>query len=243
MAWSTEQLARLANTTANTVRHYHKVGLLDHPERTANGYKRYGVPHLLRLLQIKRLSELGFSLAQVAEMGRTGPDSAQDAAEEIRVLDDELAATMERLARTRSELAQILEHGAAADTPTGFAPVSGHLSESQRSMLAVYSTVFNESSLKDLSDAVAVQDDIDVEFENLEADSDDVAVESLAARMVLAVRRSRDEHPDLSDAVSQSPHGAREAKTTIARAIAEVYNRAQLRVLKRLGELMNDTRE
>jgi DNA-binding transcriptional MerR regulator len=191
------------------------------------------------LLQIKRLSELGFSLAQVAEMG----SAVQNPAEEIRALDDELAATMERLARTRAELAQILEHGAAADIPTGFAPVSGHLSESQRSMLAVYSTVFSDSSLEDLSDAVAVQDDIDVEFENLEADSDDAAVESLAARMVLAVRRSREERPDLSDAVARSPHGAREAKTTIARAIAEVYNPAQLRVLKRLGELMNDTSE
>jgi DNA-binding transcriptional MerR regulator len=161
MAWSTQQLARLANTTTNTVRHYHKVGLLELPDRGSNGYKQYGAAHLIRLLQIKRLSDLGFSLAQVAEMDR--PD--QDPADEIRALDAELAESMERMGRVRAELASILEHGASADIPPGFAPVSGQISEAQRSLLTVYSTVFSEPALKQFSEAVAVQGDIDVEFE------------------------------------------------------------------------------
>lgn len=40
MAWSTQQLADLAGTTVNTVRHYHRLGLLDEPERQGNGYKQ-----------------------------------------------------------------------------------------------------------------------------------------------------------------------------------------------------------
>ncbi|WP_399921406.1 MerR family transcriptional regulator [Streptomyces kanamyceticus] len=48
-AWSTGQLAELAGTTTKTVRHYHETGLLDEPERAPNGYKRYGVSHLVRL--------------------------------------------------------------------------------------------------------------------------------------------------------------------------------------------------
>ncbi|MFD2466244.1 MerR family transcriptional regulator [Amycolatopsis silviterrae] len=44
------------------MRHYHEVGLLAEPERLANGYKQYGVVHLVRLLRIKRLVGLGFSL-------------------------------------------------------------------------------------------------------------------------------------------------------------------------------------
>ncbi len=48
MTWSTRELATLAGTTVNTVRHYHRVGLLDEPQRMSNGYKQYGVAHLVR---------------------------------------------------------------------------------------------------------------------------------------------------------------------------------------------------
>jgi DNA-binding transcriptional MerR regulator len=41
MAWSTPQLAELAGATVNTIRHYHRLGLLDEPERRHNGYKQY----------------------------------------------------------------------------------------------------------------------------------------------------------------------------------------------------------
>ena len=57
MAWSTSRLAELAGTTLNTVRHYHRRGLLDEPPRAGNGYKQYGVEHLVRLLQIRRPRE------------------------------------------------------------------------------------------------------------------------------------------------------------------------------------------
>ncbi|NEE29361.1 MerR family transcriptional regulator, partial [Streptomyces sp. SID7982] len=67
--WSTSQLADLAGTTERAVRHYHQVGLVPEPERRANGYKRYGVRHLVRVLRIRRLSRLGLSLTRVAELG------------------------------------------------------------------------------------------------------------------------------------------------------------------------------
>jgi DNA-binding transcriptional MerR regulator len=235
MAWSTQQLARLANTTTNTVRHYHKVGLLDLPDRGSNGYKQYGAAHLIRLLQIKRLGNLGFSLAQVAEMDRPG----QNPADEIRALDAELAASMERMGRVRAELASILEHGASADIPPGFAPVSGQISDAQRSLLTVYSTVFSEPALEQFSEAVAVQGDIDVEFEALPADADDATIASLAARVAKEVHRQRAATPELSDALAGSPHGAKSAQTAVARALVEVYNPAQLRALKRVGEILD----
>src|SRR5690606_8663333 len=55
MAWSTRELAELAQTTVNTIRHYHHLGLLAEPARKDNGYKQYGVKHLARLLRIRRL--------------------------------------------------------------------------------------------------------------------------------------------------------------------------------------------
>uniref|UniRef100_UPI0037167E9A MerR family transcriptional regulator n=2 Tax=Bacillati TaxID=1783272 RepID=UPI0037167E9A len=53
MAWSTRELAELAGTSLRAVRHYHEVGLLEEPERRANGYKQYGVAHLVRALRIR----------------------------------------------------------------------------------------------------------------------------------------------------------------------------------------------
>lgn len=66
MPWSTRQLAELADTTVNTLRHYHRLGLLDEPERRYNGYKQYEVRHLVSLLRIRRLAELGVPLSQIA---------------------------------------------------------------------------------------------------------------------------------------------------------------------------------
>jgi DNA-binding transcriptional MerR regulator len=70
MAWSTREIAQLAGTTVRAVRYYHQVGLLEEPRRCSNGYEQYGVTHLVRTVRIRRLTELGFSLEQVAEMGQ-----------------------------------------------------------------------------------------------------------------------------------------------------------------------------
>ena len=67
MAWSTREIAELAGTTVNTVRHYHQVGLLEQPDRMSNGYKQYQVRHLVRLLKIRRLRDLDVPLDQIDE--------------------------------------------------------------------------------------------------------------------------------------------------------------------------------
>ncbi|MCX6466467.1 MAG: MerR family transcriptional regulator [Pseudonocardiales bacterium] len=46
------------------MRHYHDVGLLEEPRRRTNGYKQYGVAHLVRVLRITRLADLGLTLPQ-----------------------------------------------------------------------------------------------------------------------------------------------------------------------------------
>ncbi|MDN3482326.1 MerR family transcriptional regulator [Arthrobacter sp. APC 3897] len=73
MAWSTRELAELAHTTVNTVRHYHRLGLLEEPDRRYNGYKQYGARHLVSLLRIRRLAALGVPLAQMQELGAGAP--------------------------------------------------------------------------------------------------------------------------------------------------------------------------
>lgn len=100
MAWSTREIAELAGTSLRAVRHHHEVGLLPDPARRSNGYKQYGVAHMVRLLRIKRLVDLGFSLTRIAEMG----EDDRHPTDALRTLDAELGATIERLARARVEL-------------------------------------------------------------------------------------------------------------------------------------------
>ncbi|MDF2826562.1 MAG: MerR family transcriptional regulator, partial [Mycobacterium sp.] len=135
MSWSTREIAELAGTSLRAVRHYHDVGLLAEPERSTNGYKQYGVAHLVRLVRIKRLVDLGFSLPQIAAMG----DSDDHPEQELRTLDAELGATIERLQKARAELRLILEHTAPTDLPAEFVSPDAvaRMSEADRSLVVV----------------------------------------------------------------------------------------------------------
>ncbi|GHC82071.1 transcriptional regulator, MerR family protein [Nocardiopsis terrae] len=236
MAWSTQQVAELAGTTVKAVRYYHRIGLLDVPRRAANGYKQYEVPHLVRLLQIRRLSDLGVPLSEVASMERADeqPDEA------IRVLDRELEATVNRLNRVREELALILRHRAPAYVPPEFASISGDLSERQRSLLMVFSTVLSEDSVERFRDLISEPDETDEEFEALPPDADDAVIESLAERILPVVLRGREENPWSRAPTVDAPRGAEHAAQTMAEAVVQLYNTAQLRVLKRLNELLTE---
>ncbi|SDJ99244.1 DNA-binding transcriptional regulator, MerR family [Actinopolyspora mzabensis] len=59
------QAAAFAGVTVKTVRHYHKLGLLDEPPRDGSGYRRYGSDELLRLVQVRTLAAAGVPLAEV----------------------------------------------------------------------------------------------------------------------------------------------------------------------------------
>ncbi|WDV32001.1 MerR family transcriptional regulator [Streptomyces sp. AD16] len=120
MAWSTREMAELAGVSLRAVRHYHDIGLIEEPERRSNGYKQYGVSHLVRLLRIKRLTALGFSLSQIADMD-DDPDSGPDP-RDLRALDAELAATIERLQHARAEVGALLRGRAASDLPSASPP-------------------------------------------------------------------------------------------------------------------------
>lgn len=232
MAWSTRQLAELAGTTVKAVRHYHSIGILDEPERASNGYKQYEAVHLLRLLQIKRLSELGLSLAQIADMDGSKhlPDEA------IRMLDAELEARIRQLQSVRDELAVVLEHQAPLDLPAGFGVVARELSARDRAMLLLYSQVLDERAMADLLDLVRVKDPLDDEFDALPADADPATIGDLAERMVEPLIAARAAHPAVQDPgqFARIP----DVDRTVAEMLGEVYNPAQLAVLWRTNQLI-----
>lgn len=238
MAWSTREIAELTGTTLRAVRHYHDVGLLAEPERRSNGYKQYGVAHLVRVLRIKRLTDLGFTLAQIADMG----DADDHPEEALRTLDAELAATIEKLQRIRLELAAIMKQPLPTDLPPELATVAqADLSDADRSLTVVMSRVLGPQGMQAYSDMLGSLErtPADLEFDELPSDADEATREDLAHRMVAEVRAMREQHPAVSDLGTDAPGGARFAGETMGKALRDLYNDAQLDVMRRLHLLLN----
>ncbi len=62
------RLAKQAGVNVETVRFYERRGLLPRPPRSASGYRLFPAEAERRLKFIRRAQELGFSLAEVAEL-------------------------------------------------------------------------------------------------------------------------------------------------------------------------------
>lgn len=60
--------ARLSNVSAKMVRHYESLGLLPGVARTDNGYRQYTESDVRTLQFIRRSRDLGFSMAEIAEL-------------------------------------------------------------------------------------------------------------------------------------------------------------------------------
>ncbi|MDT7553165.1 MAG: hypothetical protein QOI16_1701 [Pseudonocardiales bacterium] len=238
MAWSTRELAELAGTSLRAVRHYHEVGLLAEPERRGNGYKQYGVTHLVRVLRIKRLTDLGFSLAQISAMGDTDDHPEQA----LRTLDAELAATIERLQGVRVELALILSQAVLTDLPPEIAPAAGdaELTDIDRSFVVVLSRILGPQGLQayaDMLQNLPVNPNAS-EFYDLPADADERTRQGVAERLAPYARVLRAEHPGLSTLNVDAPRGARFVEQTLGEAMQDLYNPAQLDVVQRTEVLL-----
>ncbi|CAN5626865.1 MerR family transcriptional regulator [soil metagenome] len=237
MAWSTRELADLASTTVNTIRHYHRLGLLDEPDRRYNGYKQYGVPELVCLLRIRRLAELGVPLSQIREVG-AGGDTTPEA---LRQVDAELAASIERLQRARADIAAILREGGPADAPSGFEAVASRLSEADSSIIHIYSQLYDGAAMEDLRQMMEAEvAAADMEFDELAPDVNEATRQRLAEAMAPGLARHLVDYPWLSDPAKHMSKDERVTRETFVEAVVELYNPAQLDVLGRASVLARE---
>ena len=238
MAWSTRELAELAGTTVNTIRHYHRLGLLAAPERQSNGYKQYEVRHLVHLLRIRRLAALGVPLAQIGEFSAAGDRTP----ESLRELDTELAETIDRLQQARADIAAILRERAPVDGPAGFEPVASSLSASDRSLIHIYSRLYDADALADVRKMVEtdIAEGTGAEIDRLPADADEEARERLAEKLVPILVRNLIDYPWLSDPVAHLSKSEHVTQQTMVDAMVELYNPAQLDVLARASIRADD---
>ena len=120
------EMANLAGVTVRTLRHYHAIGLLSEPPRGQNGYRDYGADDLVRLLRIKRLSSLGFSLSRIGEVLEEMDANLKEALgpsadASLDELDRELALQIERLQEQRRTIALLKQEQLDPDLPVRFA--------------------------------------------------------------------------------------------------------------------------
>jgi DNA-binding transcriptional MerR regulator len=234
MGWSTREVAQLAGTSLRTVRHYHEIGLLDEPERLSNGYKMYRTEHLIRLIEIRRLTGLGFSLGQIAEMD----DDPAHLDETLQEVDAELASTIARLEEARRELAELRLAPVQTDMPLGLsaAATEAKLSRADRSLFAVLSQVLGTDTSEHWQGMLEgyERDDADAAFDALPADADEATREALAQRLAPRMQALNDTHGSPSRTLEHAAVGGRIATNALVEALFDLYNPAQLDVFARI---------
>lgn len=102
------QLAASEGVSVETVRFYQRRGLLDVPEPDS-GYRRYTERDCERLAFIRRAKDLGFTLAEIAELvapNAAGP--AESVAQAASAKLDEVDAKVRELVALRCRLRQLL---------------------------------------------------------------------------------------------------------------------------------------
>ncbi|HEX5960995.1 MAG TPA: MerR family transcriptional regulator [Rhodanobacteraceae bacterium] len=108
------QLASAARVGVETVRYYERIGLLPKPPSLHDGWRRYPDSVLQTLRQIRQGRQLGFRLAEIAELftgGRTASCASLQAAAYAKVV--ELDQRIEQLKLQRERLMELL--GACPD--------------------------------------------------------------------------------------------------------------------------------
>ncbi len=110
------ELAQLLDVTTKTIRHYHKVGLLQEPERTSAGYRLYNAQDVLRLRSIRQLQSLGLSLQQIKQVLGTA-NQERTLREVLQSLDLELEAQIHLLQARRTRIKQWLESSEDVEEP------------------------------------------------------------------------------------------------------------------------------
>lgn len=155
------EIAQLAGVTVRALRHYHAIGLLPEPPRSENGYRDYGADEFVRLLRIKRLSSLGFSLSSIAdaldEMDANLADAAGPRADEaLDELDRELELQIERLQEQRRTIALLKQEQLDPDLPVRFAQAirtlidDTRLNEGERQALLITGHLYTENDFDEL---------------------------------------------------------------------------------------------
>lgn len=117
------QAAKLSGVSAKMLRHYESLGLLGQVVRTDSGYRQYTSTDVNTLRFIKRSRDLGFSMAEIAELVNLWQDRSRASASVKSIAQkhlDELGtriAAMQAMQRSLQDLLQHCHGDARPDCP------------------------------------------------------------------------------------------------------------------------------
>lgn len=154
-----KDVAEAAHVSIRTLRHYHDLGLLPEPQRSENGYRDYSALDVARVLRIKRLASLGFSLADIATLDHA---SNADYEATLEKLDATLVAQIEALQQQRRIIAELRAEHLDPTLPPEFARAIKYfygeqglldevnLTEEDKAALLIASNLYSESDSAEL---------------------------------------------------------------------------------------------
>ena len=105
--------ARASGVSAKMVRHYESLGLLGAVARTDAGYRQYSPADVHTLRFIKRARDLGFSMAEIAELVSLWHDRRRASADVKRIAQTHVAELEKRIQAMqdmRRTLQNLLHH-------------------------------------------------------------------------------------------------------------------------------------
>ncbi|MFD1891825.1 Cu(I)-responsive transcriptional regulator [Ottowia beijingensis] len=114
------EAARASGVSAKMVRHYEALGLLGAVARTDAGYRQYTPADVHTLRFIKRARDLGFSMAEIAELVSLWHDRQRASADVKRIATrhaDELQKRIQAMQDMRKTLQNLLHHCHGDDRP------------------------------------------------------------------------------------------------------------------------------
>ncbi len=126
------EAAARSNVSAKMVRHYESLGLLPKISRTDAGYRRYGDREVHTLRFIRRARDLGFGMAEIADLLKLWQNRRRASADVKRIALAHVA-DLDRRLREMGLMKQTLEQLAACCQGDGRpdCPILDQLSERQ----------------------------------------------------------------------------------------------------------------
>jgi MerR family copper efflux transcriptional regulator len=112
------EAARRSGVSAKMVRHYESLGLLPAVHRTDAGYRQYGEREVHTLRFIRRARDLGFGMAEIAELLKLWQNRRRSSADVRRIASghvEQLTKKMDEMEAMRRTL-QHLIHGCHGDS-------------------------------------------------------------------------------------------------------------------------------
>lgn len=95
------ELARLAEVSSDTLRHYERLGILPKAPRTASGYRIYPPDALARVNLVQRALQLGFTLTELSEILRARDRGDAPCGRVLALTEQKLRALAQRIKELR----------------------------------------------------------------------------------------------------------------------------------------------